>query len=154
MERGVSVSRKLLTSFVSIGLLAAAGQSFADHSLVLVASADSRLTTMTSLDIRKCYLGFVVRDSKGDQVHPITNGSESHLWEIFLQDVMGMSSRSYSRRLLTLTLQSGRRRPEVFDNLDALLAHLENNANAVSFVWEEDIAGRSDFKILKVLWHE
>lgn len=154
MERGVPVSCRLLTYGLFLSLFVAAGQSLADHSMVLVASADSPMTTVSSLDIRKCYLGFVVRDSSGNQIHPITNGSDTHLWEVFLQDVMGMTSRSYRRRLLTLTLQSGRRRPEISENLDSLLDHLKSNSNAVSFVWEEDLAGRSDFKILRVLWRE
>jgi len=124
----------------------------ADHSLVLIANAESPIDSLLPLELRKVYLGFNVVDGSGQLIRAISNTSNARLWEIFLQDVMGMSARSYDRRLLSLTMQSGRVRPDSFDDLDQILTRIANDRHAIAFVWEEDIKDKSDFKIVRVLW--
>jgi hypothetical protein len=124
----------------------------ADHVLVLIANADSPIDTVSSMELRKLYLGFPVEDDGGRPIRAITNKSSARSWEIFLQDVMGMSARSYERRLLTLTLQSGRNRPAVYNGLDELLERVESDEQAIAFVWVEDISNRENIKVLRVLW--
>ena len=139
---------------LAVGLLTAPISARADHSLVLIAHIDSPLDDLSSLSIRKLYLGFTVVNDEGDIVHAIVNSSDSSVWEIFLQDVMGMSARSYDRRLLTLTLQSGRSRPEVVNTAEETLDKIDEDKNAVAFVWSEDIEGRNNIKVLRVLWQD
>jgi hypothetical protein len=153
MECSAAVRNTFLSIVLLLGLFALPGVSYADHSMVLVTSSDSPVDSVSPLDIRKLYLGFVVRDRQGNPIRPMTNASDSRLWEIFLQDVMGMSARSYDRRLLTLTLQSGRPRPDVYGSLQSILDSVEQDDNAVAIVWEEDIAKRPGLKVIRVLWH-
>lgn len=104
------------------------------------------------MDIRKVYLGFSVRNPEGQTIRAITNRSSERLWEIFLQDVMGMSARSYDRRLLSLTLQSGRVQPLVLEDLDELIFSIRNDENAIAFAWEEEVMDEPDIKIMRILW--
>jgi hypothetical protein len=154
MERGISVIRHVLFLFVAIGLLAAPLPLRAEESLVLIAHKDSGLQDLGSVDIRKLYLGFVVRDEQNQPIRAVANGNDARLWEVFLQGVMGMSDRSYERRLLTLTLQSGRIRPRIITDLQLLLQTIATEPNAVAFVWRRDIEGHDDLKVLRVLWQE
>jgi len=124
----------------------------ADHKLVLVTREDSPLSNISALDLRKLYLGFVVYSDTGRQIHPISNHSDARAWEIFLQDVVGMSARTYDRRLLTLTLQTGRHRPQVFNELEYVLDAIAANPLAIAFVWQEDLQHRENIKVIRVLW--
>lgn len=134
------------------GFLAASSPVCADHMMVLIVNADSPIDTVSSIELRKLYLGFYVEDDSGRPIRAIANKSNVQLWEIFLQDVMGMSARSYERRLLTLTLQSGRNRPAVHNRLDELLDRVESDEQTIAFVWVEDISDRENIKVLRVLW--
>jgi hypothetical protein len=154
MECSVSVIRNALFLFVAIGLMTAPATLRAEETLVLIAHKDSRLQSLGSLEIRKLNLGFIFRDEERQPIRAVANGSDTHLWNVFLQGVMGMSDRSYERRLLTLTLQSGRIRPHVVTNLEQLLRTIETEPNAVAFVWRRDLVGRDDLKVLRVLWQE
>jgi hypothetical protein len=147
------VNRSLLHALLVLALLGAPPSVRADHSLVLIASANSPVNEISPLDLRKVYLGFSVEAGNEMEVRALSNTSDEALQEFFLQHVMGMSARSYNRRLLTLTLQSGRPRPEVYDNIDELLDRIDRDVLSITFAWEEDIADRDDVKILRVLWH-
>jgi hypothetical protein len=154
MERGISVIRNALFLFVAIGLLAAPTPLRAEESLVLIAHKDSPLLSLRSVDIRKLYLGFIVRDEHNHPIRAIVNDSDARLWDVFLQGVMGMSDKSYDRRLLTLTLQSGRVRPHVVTDLSQLLQTIKSEPSAVAFVWRRDLEGHDNLKVLRVLWQE
>jgi hypothetical protein len=153
MERCVSVSRLRLNTVILLLFLGVQVPVVADHRMVLVTRADSPIKSISTLDLRKLYLGFSVTSSSGQVIEPLFNRTHPHLPELFVQDVMGMSSRSYDRRLLGTTLQTGRRRPQSFDDLDALFERLDANEYAVTFAWSEDVAGRDDIRVLRVLWH-
>ena len=154
MERSIPVSRGLALFVLALVLLVVPPAARADHALVLIASADSPLKTVSSLDLRKLYLGFVVNSETGQQIHAITNNSDSRVKEIFLQNVVVMSARSYDRRLLTLTLQTGRHRPEIYTDPCDVLNRVASNSLTISFVWKEDADSRDDIKILRVLWQQ
>ena len=97
-------------------------------------------------------MGFVVTSKDGQPIQPVFNSSSSRLQELFLQDVMGMSARTYDRRLLSLTLRTGRSRPVSYENVDDLLTRLQRDRHAVAFVWSEDVADADNIKIVRVLW--
>jgi hypothetical protein len=65
---------------------------------------------------------------------------------------MGMSARSYDRRLLAKTLQTGQSRPDELHSVEDVIERIGNDRQAVSFVWEEDIHDRENIKILRVIW--
>lgn len=142
--------RILLGGLLSSALIPAIAA--ADHVAVLVVREDSPVASIDPLDIRKLYLGFSVRTVGSVPLRAATNRSGKALFDIFLQDVMAMSEKSYDRRLLTLTLQSGRRRPDVFTNIDELVGALQNDPNLVTFMWLEDFEKVRSLKVLRVIW--
>lgn len=153
MECGISVNRFPIIILLILMLCASAPPSRADHAMILIANADSPIEELGPLDLRKLYLGFPVMTPDGTPIRPLSNASDARLGEIFLQDVMGMSARSYDRRLLTLTLQSGRPRPEVIEDVDVLLQRIDTNLQSITFVWDENIQDLDNVKVLRVLWH-
>lgn len=146
--------RTALLLFLVFALLETPTPVHAQEALVLIAHKDSTLESLESLDIRKLYLGFLVRDEQNQPIHAFLNGSDARLWNVFLQGVMGMSDKSYERRLLTLTLQSGRVRPHVENDPEQLLQTIETLPNSVAFVWRRDLEGHDNLKVLRVLWQE
>lgn len=146
--------RRTVFLLVIFGLLEVPTSLHAEESLVLIAHKDCPVNQLGSLDIRKLYLGFVVTDEQKQPIRAISNDSDAHQWSVFLQGVMGMSEKAYERRLLTLTLQSGRTRPRVITDLELLLQTVETEPNAVAFVWQRDLEGHNDLKVVRVLWQE
>lgn len=122
--------------------------------MVLVARADSPIASLDLLDVRKLYLGFSVRTESNQQIRAATNRTSPVIYEVFLQDVMAMSAGRYDRRLLTLTLQSGRPRPVVVQNTRELLEAVNSDPYLVSFMWKEEAEEAGNLKILRVLWAE
>lgn len=144
-------------TFLTIGLLyllLAAEPARADESVVLVVNAKSTIADISSIEMRKLYLGFTVYTNDGNPINAIINSGDTHLLNVFLQGVMGMSQRSYDRRLLTLTLQSGRQRPLVAANLDAAIVAVRSNENTLTFAWKKDVEKLEDIRILRVLWQD
>lgn len=148
------LQRQILAVMQLCVLFLASAPAAADHAVVLVARSDSPIETVDPLDVRKLYLGFSVRTEENLALRAATNQSENKLFEIFLQDVMAMSARSYDRRLLTLTLQSGRRRPDIYRNVGELTDALKSDASLISFMWQEDFEQAGNLKVLRVIWKE
>lgn len=153
MEFRLSVIRiRVLVIVVCIGVLSAAGPVYGEEALVLVAREDSSIGELNSLEIRKLYLGFNVRDRSDRQIYAITNLSDARLMKVFLQNVMAMTERAYNRRLLTLAVQSGRARPRQASSLEELHRYLTTNSMVVSCMWKKDVEKFGDLKVIKVLW--
>lgn len=152
MECCLSVTRwkNIACGVLALGLFP--GHAAADHSVVLVARADSTITSVDPLDLRKLYLGLQVRTADDVAIRAATNRADTELYEIFLQVVMAMSARAYDHRLLTLTLQSGRRRPDTYVNTKELLQAIEADASLITFMWLEDTGKPGNLKVLRVLW--
>jgi len=143
--------KKLLLLVVVLWL---SPQAAVADALVLVAGKDNPVTQLRSLDIRNLYLGFVVIDNDGRQLYALTNASDDHLMDVFLQNVMAMTQRSYNRRLLTLTVQSGRSRPPVYTRLDDLVQALSTDSATIACMWMSDAQGAENLRIVKILWRE
>jgi hypothetical protein len=65
-----------------------------------------------------------------------------------------MSQSAYDRRILAQAMQQGRPRPLVMKSTAALLATLESDPLAVSYMWVKDIPASPHLRILRVLWTE
>jgi len=123
------------------------------EQVVLVAGENSPVENLSTLELRKAYFGIVVRyDNK--IIRPFRNSSNSQLNQIFLQSVVAMSERSYERRLFSLTLRSGRPRPEEFTDQDVLVRALREYPHSISYMWRGDAERSIGIKIIKVLWQE
>lgn len=125
----------------------------AAQQVVLVAGEDSPIENLSLLELRKAYFGIVVRHDN-QIIRPFRNSSDPQLRQIFLQSVVAMSERSYERRLFSLTLKSGRPRPEVFTDQDVLVRALRKNPYSISYMWRSDAEQSTGIKVIKLLWHE
>ena len=127
--------------------------AWADDTVVLVTSSESPITDISSLDIRKAYLGISVRIA-GSIVRPIRQQEDERLNQIFLQSVIAMSQKSYDRRLLSMMLKFGTPRPGEADSREALIEALQRNPLAIGYMWKSDAESDSRVRTVKVLWQK
>ena len=146
--------RVRVAQFLMITALAlTAATSRAEIAVVLVTDKDSPIESISSLDIRKVYLGISVTVG-GYAVRALRRRGDEHLNEIFLQSVIAMSQRSYERRLLSLVLKFGTPRPVEVDSHDELLESLANHSSSVAYMWKSEAESDSRVRIIRVLWQE
>ena len=107
-----------------VGLMLCMEVAAANREVVLVVSSTSPLHNLDSLEIRKIYLGFTVKRD-GKIIKGLRNTKDENLNGIFLQTVVAMSEKSYTRRLLFLPLRKGIPLPAEYDKIEDLFkAHL------------------------------
>ena len=154
MERGGSV-KKTAAKWLFALLFGAAAilPASADETLVLIASADSKVEHLDSLEVRKLFLGMTVVHN-GDRLRPLLNEAEPRLKDVFLQNIVSMTDMTYDRRLLRLALQGGRSLPPVFADKVSLINAVAADPTAVSFAWAKDVQHDKRIKVLRVLWHD
>ncbi len=125
----------------------------ADRQVVLVAATTSPLHNLDSLELRKIYLGFIVK-REGKIVKGLRNTEDKDLNSILLQTVVAMSEKSYKNRLLSLTLRQGIPPPAEYHSIENLLTALSTKPYSVSYMWKDDAVQSSKVRILRVLWHQ
>ena len=153
MECGVSVKTSIAQS-LAIGVLTLIAQlSSAEEAVVLVTSKNSSFEDISSLDIRKAYLGISVTVD-GKIIRPIRRADDERLDGVFLQSVMAMSRRSYERRLLSLVLKFGTPRPAEVDEREDLVRLLLDRPNSIGYMWNSEAESDPRVKTIKVLWQE
>ncbi len=123
------------------------------EQVVLVAGENSPIENLSPLELRKAYFGIVIRYDN-QIIRPFRNLSDSQLNRIFLQSVVAMSERSYKRRLFSLTLKSGRPRPEDFTDQDDLVRALREYPHRISYMWISDPERSIGIKVIKLIWQE
>ena len=124
-----------------------------ERQVVLVAASTSPLHNLSSLELRKIYLGFTVKRD-GKIVEGLLYTGDENLNSIFLQTVVAMSGKSYKNRLLSLTLRQGTPPPAKYDKYGDLVYALSTEPYSVSYMWEDDADKSSEIKILRELWHQ
>ena len=132
-------------------LLTGAGAS--SETVVLVTGKACSLSNISTLDLRKAYLGVTVT-LDGQQLRPILMRGDEKLEQIFYQSVVAMSKKSYERRRLSLTLKYGTPRPAEVNDLAALSEALRSEPCAITFLWGHDAASLHDVKQIKLLWQD
>lgn len=140
-------------TFAAIGLLTClAGVSAqAERSVVLVTNAGCDIETLSMLEVRKAYFGLVVGDDKWT-VRAFRLGGDENLNQIFYQNVVAMSKKSYERRLLSMLLKYGTPRPPEYSNIPDLLAAVRRSDCGIVYLWGDDAAAASGIKTLRLLW--
>lgn len=118
-----------------------------NQHLVLVSARQSPIQPLTQTEARRLFLGFPV-NQHGRRIQPLINLSEPLLYEVFLQKVVFMSAPSYERRVLARTFQHGDARPLEFTAQEPLNAALKSQLSAITFMWEENIRSKPDFKVV------
>ncbi len=122
-----------------------------DNAVVLATAEPDPAVSLTSLQVRKLFLGFTVLHA-GNALRPVRNRSDALLDKIFLQHVMAMSAETYGRRLLAMTLQQGRQRPVAVYSREQLIEALLGIPHSVSFAWQSDLAGIPAIRAVRTLW--
>lgn len=135
-------------------LFAATGALAVDaREVVIVVSNDSPITEVSSLDLRKLYLGLPVTLA-GVLARPLRNHSDEQLQEIFFHSAMAMSEAAYERQLLSLTLRFGRIQPKALHEQEELKGILKQDASAITYMWRSEISAEDGLRVVKLLWQE
>jgi hypothetical protein len=152
MERRVLLNmRRALKLFI---LLCLSTQVYAaSHTLVLVTRADSKVSGLDSLTVRKLFLGLPVL-VEGSPLHPVRNRSDTALDPIFLQEIVAMSQSAYDRQILIGVNRQGWLRPAEINTMDRLLDTLYADPNAVTFMWLHEVAHNPRVRVIRVLWSD
>jgi hypothetical protein len=127
--------------------------SASSQSVVLVVRADSPVADLESVAVRKLFLGVPVLVN-GRPLHPIRNRSDARLDQIFLQEIAAMSQSAYDRQILIGVNRQGWLRPEEVDSQTRVLERLLSDPNAVSFMWQRDVANNPRIRVIRVLWSD
>jgi len=125
----------------------------ASHTLVLVVSADSKVSNLDSIAVRKLFLGLPVL-IEGTPLHPVRNRSDPQLDPIFLQQIVAMSQSAYDRQTLIGVNRQGWLRPAEATTTARVLDALHADPNAVSFMWLHDAAHNPGIRVIRVLWSD
>lgn len=125
----------------------------ASQAVVLVVRADSPVSDLSSVTVRKLFLGVPVLID-GKPLHPIRNGSEERLDDIFLQEIVAMSKEAYDRQILVGVNRQGWIRPAEAASVARLTEELYADPLAVSYMWLRDVEHNPRLKVLRVLWSE
>jgi hypothetical protein len=136
-------------------LLCAASRPVAadGREVVLVVSLSSPVAELEPLEVRKLFLGLpVLRGNKA--LRAVRNESDEQLSRVFLQHIVAMSQSAYDRRILAQAMQQGRPRPLVLKSRADLIAALDADPLAVSYMWVKDIPVAPRLRVLRVLWTE
>jgi hypothetical protein len=125
----------------------------ASQEVVLVVRADSPVTELDSVSVRKLFLGLPVLVS-GSPLHPLRNRSDAMLDEIFFQHIVAMSDSSYDRQILIGVNRAVSLRPVELNSTAAVVAALRADQNAVSFMWQRDVGHNPQLRVIRVLWSD
>ena len=153
MERRISVTRRFGHWLIVCIACLVAGAARSGESVVLVTAETCPLESISTLDIRKAYLGVVVRVD-GHQVRPILMRGDDRLEQVFYQSVVAMSKKSYERRRLSLALKYGTPRLDEFHELSDVSGALQNEACAITYMWERDAESLPGVKTIRLLWQD
>jgi hypothetical protein len=141
--------RRLLVIALLLCLVAPARP--ASQEVVLVVRADSPVTDLDSVSVRKLFLGLPVLVN-GTPLHPLRNRSDPLLDEIFLQQVVAMSQSSYDRQMLIGVNRQLSLPPTEYTRVADVIAALNADPNAVSFMWNRDVGHNPRLRVIRVLW--
>ncbi len=125
----------------------------ASESVVLVVRADSPVTDLSSVEVRKLFLGVPVLVN-GKPLHPIRNRSDARLDDIFLQQIVAMTQEAYDRQSLVGLNRQGWVRPAEAGSVVRVVEALYADPLAVSYMWLRDVEHNPRLKVLRILWGE
>ena len=127
------------------------GLASAERTMVLVTNEACPLTEMSTLNMRKAYLGVSVT-IRGYPIRAYRLNNDEMLNKAFFQYVVSMSEKTYDRRLLSMLLKFGTPSPIEFNEIDNLANALQHSNCAIGYMWLTDAAEQDGLKVLKLLW--
>ena len=151
MERCISVISRLAL-LVTVSVLAL--QTHAeDRTVVLVTGNGCPMNDISALDIRKAYLGIGVSYER-QSIWAFRLNNDAKLSQVFFQNVVAMSEKTYERRLISLLLQYGRPRPREFDSVEEMVSAMTGIPCGVGYMWQSELDGLDGIKAIRILWQE
>jgi hypothetical protein len=153
MERRISVTRRFGHWLIVCIACLVAGAARSGESVVLVTAETCPVENISTLDLRKAYLGVVV-SVDGHRVRPILMRGDDRLEQVFYQSVVAMSKKSYERRRLSLALKYGTPRLAEFEDVAAVSEALRAEACAITYLWRRDAETTPGIKTIKLLWQD
>ena len=142
--------RNILTTILLTCCLASATLA-ANEKLVLVTGKNSNIEKISNKQLKRAYIGLTLKQNN-NLIKPIRNHSDNFAHEVFLQNVIVMSSRIYERQLTTRALRKGSKRPVSKSTQKKLVSHLNNTENSISYMWEREALKSKSVKIIQSLW--
>ncbi len=130
-----------------------AGAAKSVESVVLVTAETCPVESISTLDLRKAYLGVAV-SVDGQRIRPILMRGDDRLEQVFYQSVVAMSKKSYERRRLSLALKYGTPRLAEFDEVSIVSEALRGDECAMTYLWRRDAETIPGIKIIKLLWQD
>lgn len=129
------------------------GAAASADTVVLVTGDQCPVDDISTLDVRKAYLGVTVK-ADGRRLRPILMRGDEKLEDIFYQSVVAMSKKSYERRRLSLALKYGTPRLEEFDDLSSVSQALRGEECAITYMWGQDAENLPGIKTIRLLWQD
>lgn len=151
MECRIPVMLRWLTTAILAFLFFLPRSAGAGETVVLATSSTCPVTEVSSLDVRKAYLGVSLRLEE-HSIRPLRLGNDERLNQVFFQSVVAMSRKSYERRLLSLALKSGTPRPTEYDSVGDAIGAMRRIQCSVVYAWKKDLENVEGIKIIRVLW--
>ncbi len=118
--------------------------------LMLVSSTD-QVAPLSSLDLRKLFLGLPITQ-EGQQLQAVIYQPDSEMRDIFLKTVVGMTSRSFERKVLQARLSFGARIVPTYRSKTEVVEALQEKQLVVSFMPFSD-AQFYELEVVQTLWH-
>lgn len=121
------------------------------QDLVLVMGQEAPVINLTNDEVRRLYLGVPVLSAEGT-LRPLRNHTDATIYEAFLQKILFLSEAAYHRRLLSDIVRAKGFLPTEYENQAALVAALEADPLAVSYMWSGQAEHYASLKVVRVLW--
>lgn len=129
-------------------------KALADHvELQLICVSPCNVEPLSAFQLKKLFLGISYKIPSGETLIPLRNYSDERLKEAFHQTVIGMSEKSYNRKLLQARMNFAAKDPQVIEDEVQLFEMLAAVSNSVSVAWSDsEIMGQEGVKMVQVLW--
>jgi hypothetical protein len=134
VEHGIAFVRYLI-AILFAALFATPMAHAEEQRIAIVVNAASGISAISAKEVRRAYLGASIV-LNGIETKPLLNQSDKLAGEVFLQRIMFMSDEAYERQLISRTFQGGVR-PKAYESLPALLAALNSDNAAITFMLYE-----------------
>lgn len=125
----------------------------AEKDLVLVAANNTEIKEMSPDEVRRLYIGVPI-EVDGHHIDPLVNATNNLVQEIFMQQVLFMSTEVYMRRNVDFSYRKGEVPPQIYSNLPSLIAALKANRYAVTYMLRSTAVTIPELKIIAELWRD
>ena len=140
----------LVLSLLAGALFGHAVRAADEGRLVLVASVNSPIATLSPADVRRLYLGIPLTHG-GREIVALRNAENPTVKEMFLQHVLFMSAQAYERQISARLYRAGGNRIPELRELRSLLDSLAAEPLAVTYMQADAAARQPAVKIVAEL---